>query len=86
MVNTGATSQLDHRLLYEATLKLVSVRLLEFVDQMQNKRLWVGEAAVVHSIVGEGILQTLGQFVFFVLQRALDLSVEPRERLFDVIG
>ena len=53
---------------------------------MQNERLWVGEASVVHGIVGEGILQTLGQFVFFVLQRALDLSMELGESLFDVIG
>ena len=52
---------------------------------MQDKRLWVGEAAVVHGIVREGILQTLGEFEFFVCQRDLDLRVELRESLLDVV-
>ena len=85
VVDTGTTSQLDHRLLHEATLKLVSVRLLEFVDQMQDQWLWIREASVIHGIVREGILQTLGQFEFFVCQRGLDLAVELRESLFDVV-
>ena len=85
VVDAGTTGQLNYRLFHEATLKLVSVRLLEFVDQMQNERLWIGEAPVVHSIVREGVLQTLGQFEFFVLQRGLDLEVELRESLFYVV-
>ena len=85
VVDTGTTSQLDHRLLHEATLKLVSVRLLEFVDQMQNEWLRIGETAVIHGIVREGILQALGQFAFFVKESGFDLGVELRESLFYVV-
>lgn len=53
---------------------------------MQDEWLWVGEAPVVHSIVREGVLQTLGQLEFFVLESGLDLGMELRKSLFDVVN